>query len=797
MSEVLLGTVLDGGLTGAGGGALEGGSSSRDDGTAGQFDAVLAEQVGAPRDARGGEVGGGGGAVAVRSGEAQREIERGAAAEERSVEERLDAEDARAEEGASESMALALALTMLDRAVPREELPAGDGEGSSEARGDAISADLPRANAAGAAEAASTVAMATAPAEAPSATPAVVLGEGWEPVGSEAIGRAPVASHPDANGPGARVTVAPLSDATEATTSAVGRPRVAIAEDANDAPAAGRTSDDEGARVSGASKDSPSASWIDAEAAQAAGKHEEPSAGAEARPREAHEAANAAAGASAALASTVGSRGSAAAGSASRQTSATSQASAASESTSTEARTASASPAPRADGTNGHAGLDHATATTGRAAAQGIDDIALVAPGAPAAPRVVAADDVDAVTGAEPAPSAVVLADGPASSDPVAIRAEVTSSASVPSPGPATTGAPALALRAAAPADDASVGAVGAVDGARPARADRPALAAEPQLLRADVKAASPAAQGRAADRPAAQDRAADRPAAPNDTASGAIDEEALRLVSTMRDRLGDASSVRATVAAAPAAPVTLTAPDIATALRRLERLDGVDRTDRTSREEVTSSDGLGLALPDTTSPFVAPRIDGALTNGVSVPSASDGKPDGASLHAHLAAGVRERSRAAAMETADLRTIARGIRAEVDLGEDGRLVVRAEKHDLHASASGTSHSSRVDVALDVDRQETARVLASHVREIAAEIRQDGTSARVTVSGPGLPTTHGDGGSASGGRRESQESSSSSHRDADDRGRQGRPAVGATTLEGSTNGGAARRARFVL
>ena len=122
--------------------------------------------------------------------------------------------------------------------------------------------------------------------------------------------------------------------------------------------------------------------------------------------------------------------------------------------------------------------------------------------------------------------------------------------------------------------------------------------------------------------------------------------------------------------------------------------------------------------------------------------------------------------RAAATTVADRRVLARGIDAEIDLGDAGRIQIRAEKPEL-----------RIDIKLDADVAHTARTLAEHARDLSLELRTEARDARVTVSGPSTFTTassndrphdggsgHGAGGGTFAGDSSSQRDSSGSDRE---------------------------------
>ena len=182
---------------------------------------------------------------------------------------------------------------------------------------------------------------------------------------------------------------------------------------------------------------------------------------------------------------------------------------------------------------------------------------------------------------------------------------------------------------------------------------------------------------------------------------------------------------------------------------------------------------------------------DGGLTI-VSAPSVARtaGSP-AAGVDTDAAGGVRERGRAAAAGAADHRAIAKGIHAEVDLGEAGRILVHADKID----------GSRVDVRLDANVAHTARMLSENAHDLAIELGSDAREARVTVSGPGTQSSvsssssegANDGSSRSGGRSDS----ASSRRDSDHREPRNAYAHGPDTADREVTARVSRRARFVL
>lgn len=202
--------------------------------------------------------------------------------------------------------------------------------------------------------------------------------------------------------------------------------------------------------------------------------------------------------------------------------------------------------------------------------------------------------------------------------------------------------------------------------------------------------------------------------------------------------------------------------------------------------QERTIGDATVAEVPSPVGPDGMPsRTDGRLTN-VSALSA-DGKPERAAAHASSSQAVRERGRAAALGAADHRAIARGIHAEVDLGEAGRIIVQAKE----------TEGKRVDVRLDTDVAHTARALSENARDLAVDLRSESRDARVTVSGPGTQSTTTSSHSGDSGNGANRESATSRH---DQEGRETRdpyakdstPRVGETT-----NPRNSRRARFVL
>jgi len=193
---------------------------------------------------------------------------------------------------------------------------------------------------------------------------------------------------------------------------------------------------------------------------------------------------------------------------------------------------------------------------------------------------------------------------------------------------------------------------------------------------------------------------------------------------------------------------------------------------------------------------------DGALTANVNRQTGSGStatRP--AALQAGATSGVRDRVRVAASEISDRRVLARGIDAAVDLGDAGRILVRAEKP-----------AGNVEITLDADVAHTARALAEHARDLSVELRTDAGEARVIVNGPSTHTSvssndspqgragsgSGSGSGASAGASSGGGESASRH----DRGEQQRPHARdgvASVASGGSHGrpSGSRRARFVL
>jgi len=195
------------------------------------------------------------------------------------------------------------------------------------------------------------------------------------------------------------------------------------------------------------------------------------------------------------------------------------------------------------------------------------------------------------------------------------------------------------------------------------------------------------------------------------------------------------------------------------------------------------ASDGLTAGIPSLT--------DGAPTASVSRSTAYTGPAAAAPAAVDLGAGgVRERVRSAASAVADRRVLARGIDAEIDLGDAGRIQVRAERPEL-----------RIDIKLDADVAHTARTLAEHARDLSLELRTDARDARVTVSGPSTFTSASsndrphDG--AGGGAGASAGGSSSNRDSGDAERRNARDGATPSVVDPRAQPRVQRRARFVL
>jgi hypothetical protein len=199
---------------------------------------------------------------------------------------------------------------------------------------------------------------------------------------------------------------------------------------------------------------------------------------------------------------------------------------------------------------------------------------------------------------------------------------------------------------------------------------------------------------------------------------------------------------------------------------------------------------GILVAMPTTQAEVAtvgAPSViaDGALTSNVSHSSGRATHVLPSAMPQGTTSGVRERVRAAASEVADRRVLSRGIDAEIDLGDAGRIQVRAENPEL-----------RMDIKLDADVAYTARALAEHARDLSAELRTEARDARVTVTGPSTHTSVSSqdtpqgrsGGGDPAPRREPGQHEGQRERDG---------SVAATTANSSGGPRVSRRARFVL
>lgn len=145
--------------------------------------------------------------------------------------------------------------------------------------------------------------------------------------------------------------------------------------------------------------------------------------------------------------------------------------------------------------------------------------------------------------------------------------------------------------------------------------------------------------------------------------------------------------------------------------------------------------------------------------------------------------GGREQAIETAARAADRHAISRGVHAEIELGDAGRVQVHASRPD-----------ERIHVRLDADAASTARALGEHARDLARELQTNAHDARVTVSGPTTHASVTSDGSARGDRNMAGGNGSSQGRDerasrtAND---DGAPATRATKAVGGA------RARFVL
>jgi hypothetical protein len=269
----------------------------------------------------------------------------------------------------------------------------------------------------------------------------------------------------------------------------------------------------------------------------------------------------------------------------------------------------------------------------------------------------------------------------------------------------------------------------------------------------------------------------------------------------TVRRGLDARAAVTSEPGAAPTAKATLEAPaavvriagsadasrdrrDPLAPKRELE-VGGVRISTVDSQDASTSPAADGAAAP--TAAGIQTAIDGALTN-VNRLSASPRSGEAALGVASTATGgLRDRTRAAATEASDHRAIGRGMNAQVDLGEAGRVTVRTE-----------NPASRVDVRLDAEVSATARSIAANAQDLAAELRTDTREARVIVNGPSTHTTVTSNGTSSG---DSGGHSAASRGEGDAQNPRDRRATqetgGDRAPDASPIPRAARRARFVL
>lgn len=170
-----------------------------------------------------------------------------------------------------------------------------------------------------------------------------------------------------------------------------------------------------------------------------------------------------------------------------------------------------------------------------------------------------------------------------------------------------------------------------------------------------------------------------------------------------------------------------------------------------TKANAMTSTDVAPTAMT------TAPHVDGNPTPA-KAPSLQGQMADAPRVEHQVGARVRE----AALESADKHAVAHGVRAEVDLGEGGRIAI---------SAAEKAHS--IDVKVDAQARHTAETIAKHAGELVSELRHQTEYARVTVNGQG--SFSGGGGShggsnhsyasnGSGASHQGGNQSSSSHRD---------------------------------
>jgi hypothetical protein len=99
-----------------------------------------------------------------------------------------------------------------------------------------------------------------------------------------------------------------------------------------------------------------------------------------------------------------------------------------------------------------------------------------------------------------------------------------------------------------------------------------------------------------------------------------------------------------------------------------------------------------------------------------------------------------ERLREAALASADAHALRRGVHAEVDLGDAGRVAVTARQ----------PHGA-TDVRVDAESSRTATVLVEHASELVADLQKHAPDARVTIGGPTTLQSFGNGSSGGGGR----------------------------------------------
>jgi|GEM_PF-5143673 len=180
---------------------------------------------------------------------------------------------------------------------------------------------------------------------------------------------------------------------------------------------------------------------------------------------------------------------------------------------------------------------------------------------------------------------------------------------------------------------------------------------------------------------------------------------------------------------------------------------------------------------------------------------------------------LREKVQNASRSIADRRVLARGIDAQVDLGEAGRIQVRAGRP---AAAEDVGRIHRVDVRLDADIGHTARTLAEHAHDLSKQLRSDlqASDALVTITGPtthasvssadasaapaprqGLPDPSQHAGSFDHGfshsRNQGRGNTGDSDRDSRASRSEGGRGVGSVAGSSSSAAGVSRRARFVL